>query len=288
MNVVLTGATGYIGSAVLARLLDAGHEVTAIVRSESSFAAASRAGASAIVLDVTDTAAFAAILRDADAAIHTASPGDASSAAFDDAVIDAVISAFAGSSKPYLHTGGVWSWGSTANVTEAGPIDAPAIVAWRSAGQARVLEADIAANIVSPAVVYGNGAGIPAIISASEKNADGSVDLIGSGDQHWTTVHVDDLADLYVRVLESGRSKETYLAASGANPTVREITAAAFGPEVALTPQTVDAANARFGEAFAEALLLDQQATGAKAKADLAWVPTRPTLVEELAGVLAR
>lgn len=280
MHVVLTGATGFIGSAVLTRLIDAGHSVTAVVRSEKSRDAAAGAGASAVVLDVADTGALAEVLRGADAAIHTASPGDATSPAVDDAVIDAAFEAFAGSTKPFILTGGVWSWGSSADIAETSPVDAPAIVAWRSSGQARVLSGEIAGNVVAPAVVYGNGAGIPAIIAATEV-VNGTANLIGSGDQHWTTVHVDDLADLYLLVLESGVRGETYLGASGANPTVRELTAAALGSSVALEPQSTDATRARFGDAFADALLLDQQATGAKAKA-LGWVPTRPSLVSEL------
>lgn len=110
MRIILTGGTGFIGSAVLRRLLEAGHEVTATVRSESS-ASKLPQDAAAVVGDLTDltwtTKQFAA----ADAVISAASPGDESSAAFGRAVADAAVAALAGTGTPYVQTGGIWDWG---------------------------------------------------------------------------------------------------------------------------------------------------------------------------------
>ena len=72
MRIVLTGATGYIGSSVLAALVARGHDVIAPVRSEASAATATNAGASAVVGDITDPGWFTPLLHDADAAIHRA------------------------------------------------------------------------------------------------------------------------------------------------------------------------------------------------------------------------
>ena len=70
---------------------------------------------------------------DADGAIHTASPGDATSADLDSAVADAVIDAFAGTGKPYLQISGLWIYGANRSITEESPFDAPALVAWKVA-----------------------------------------------------------------------------------------------------------------------------------------------------------
>jgi uncharacterized protein YbjT (DUF2867 family) len=100
MKVVLTGATGFIGSHVLTELLEHGHSVTALVRDAPHADTVTDRGATATVVDLYDRAAVVGVLSDADAAIHTASPGDATSADLDSAVADAAIEAFAGSGKP--------------------------------------------------------------------------------------------------------------------------------------------------------------------------------------------
>src|SRR6476469_8376280 len=108
MDVVLTAATGFIGSHVLADLCKHGHEVTALVRHDAQAEAVAARGATPVVVDLYDRPAVARLLGRAGGAIHTASPGDATSANLDSAVVDAVIEAFAGTDKPYLHVSGMW------------------------------------------------------------------------------------------------------------------------------------------------------------------------------------
>src|SRR6202012_2325804 len=102
MKVVLTGATGFIGSHVLPELLKHGHEVTALVRDDAQADIVAARGATPAVADLYDRPAVTKLLGRADGAIHTASPGDATSANLDSAVVDAVIDAFGGTGKPYL------------------------------------------------------------------------------------------------------------------------------------------------------------------------------------------
>ena len=90
-NVALTGATGFIGSHVLTELQAHGHDVTALVRDEEQAAIVADRGATPVVVDLYDRPALVSLLRQADGAIHTASPGDATSAALDAAVVDAAI-----------------------------------------------------------------------------------------------------------------------------------------------------------------------------------------------------
>ncbi len=277
MKILLTGATGYIGSAVLAALHDHGHDVVAPVRSARSLDAVQGAGARGILGDATDAAWLTALLADVDGAVHAAAPGDGTAAEFDGRMVDAVLAAFSGTAKPYVHTGGIWTWGAGAELRDDDAPHPPALTAWRPAIEARVLTSGLAASVLSPGVVYGHGRGLAGLVTTPD--ADGRVRLIGDGAQHWTTVHVDDLAELYVRVLESGRALGRMLGVSGVNPTVREIAEAARPLEV--VSETPEESRARLGEAFADALLLDQQAVGDKAR-ELGWAPARPSLVEEL------
>ena len=276
MKILLTGGTGFIGSAVLDQLVGSGHRVTAVVRNQKSSLQVQDAGATGIIGDLFDPKWLAAELRGHDAAIHTAAGSDGRDAALNDSVIDAVIAAFGGTTKPFIHTGGIWAYGNNHAITEASPFDSPALTSWRPAGEQRLLESGVKASVVQPGIVYGYGKGIPAMIAGSAQG--GTVPLIGTGEQRWTTVHVDDLADLYVRVLEQAPGGRTYIGASGHNPTVREL-GEALGHEVA--PESPDATVERLG-GFGEALLLDQQASGTRARSELGWQPTRPSLVEEL------
>ncbi|MDQ1726627.1 MAG: hypothetical protein QOK14_672, partial [Frankiaceae bacterium] len=204
---------------------------------------------------------------------------------FDKAAATAAAAAFEGSGKPYVHTSGVWVYGSGDDITEDTPFDAPAITAWREQVERIALATKGArVSIVVPAIVYGEGKGIPNVLAQAPRNADGALVLVGDGSQHWATVHVDDLADLYVRVLTAGRDGSYYIGAS-ASPTVRELGEAASrsSGSGAVVADTVEGTRARLGEAFADALLMSQQASGARARTELGWTPESPSLTDELA-----
>lgn len=272
MKILLTGGTGYVGSHVLDHLLAAGHDVTAVVRSEES-AGRLRAGRP-LVGDLFDDLWLTNELKEYDAAVHTAAGSDGHDDELDAAIIEAAERSFSGSDKRLLLTGGIWTYGSGDAIVETDPPNPPAITAWRLAGEAAVLAADYHGNVIQPGIVYGYGQGLPTLVVATAN--DGT--SIGDGTQHWATVHVDDLADLYVLVLEQAPPHEAYIAASGVNPTTLELARAVNPDAVAGTAQ---AAAERLGAPLAEALLLDQQSEAAKAKA-LGWHPSRPTLVELL------
>lgn len=279
MHVLLTGGTGFVGSAVLTALIAAGHEVTAVVRSVDAAAKVSAKGATAAIHPLPDTAWLTEQLKSSDGAIHNATPDDGTGPPFDDSVIDAVVAAFAGTDKPYVHTGGIWVYGSAADITESTPINAPVITAWREEREQRILSSGVKASVVAPGIVYGYGKGIPNTISQAPRSDDGALHLVGSGDQHWTTVHVDDLADLFVSVLEKAPGGEIYIGASGQNPTVRELGQAVVGPDGTVEAEELDVTRERLSGPFADALFLDQEATAAKAA--FGWNPHRPSLVEE-------
>lgn len=284
MNVALTGATGFIGSHILSELQEHGHEVTGLVRDDPETIAA-RGGTPAVV-DLYDPAALVSLLRDADAAIHTASPGDETSADLDAAVADAAIEAFAGTGKPYLHISGVWIYGDNTSISEESPFKAPALVAWKQPIERRIVDATgMRGVVIVSSVAYGDGGGaLPGLLLGSPRDDDGNLVMIGSGQQHWSTVHVADLANFFRRVLEDDSARGYYIVGDGLNPTVTELTeaaAVALGAPGAV-PGSDEEARARLGDYFAELVLLDQGTLAAKARDELGWQPTHPGLVDEL------
>jgi nucleoside-diphosphate-sugar epimerase len=285
MKVALTGATGYIGSHVLTELQEHGHEVTPLVRGDTQADIVAARGAKAAVADLYDRAAVASLLEDADGAIHTASPGDATAADLDSAVAGAAIDAFTGTGKPYLHISGLWVYGASTSITEESPFHAPALVAWKEPIERRVLGAtSMRGAVIVASTAYGDGGGgIPGVLLASPRDDAGNLIMIGAGQQHWSTVHVADLADAFRHVLEDGFARGRYIVGNGENPTVAELTeaaAVAVGAPGAI-PGSEDEARARLGGYFAEVLLLDQGTDAAKARAELGWYPSHPTLTDE-------
>jgi nucleoside-diphosphate-sugar epimerase len=285
MNVALTGATGFIGSHVLTELQKYGHEVTALVRDDSQADIVATRGAAPIVVDLYDRPAVVSALRTADGAIHTASPGDATSANLDAAVADAAIEAFAGTGKPYLQISGAWVYGNNLAISEESPMNAPALVAWRQPIERRVLDAaDMRGVVIVSGVAYGDGGGgVPGVLLGSPRDDAGNLIMLGTGQQHWSTVHAADLADFFRRVLENDSARGYYVIGNGANSTVAELTeaaAVAVGAPGAVAGSDEEA-RTRLGEYFAEVLLLDQSTTAAKARTELDWHPSHPGLVEE-------
>jgi nucleoside-diphosphate-sugar epimerase len=285
MNVALTGATGFIGSHVLAELQKHGHEVTALVRDDAQADIVATRGATPIVVDLYDRPAVVSALRTADGAVHTASPGDATSANLDAAVADAAIEAFAGTGKPYLHISGAWVYGNNLAISEESPMNAPALVAWRQPIERRVLDAaDMRGVVIVSGVAYGDGGGgVPGVLLGSPRDDAGNLIMLGTGRQHWSTVHAADLADFFRRVLENGSARGYYVVGNGANSTVAELTeaaAVAVGAPGAIAGSDEEA-RTRLGDYFAEVLLLDQSTTAAKARTELDWYPSHPGLVEE-------
>src|SRR5438034_5812261 len=141
MKVALTGATGFIGSHVLTELREHGHEVTALLRDQAQADAVAARAANRTVVDLYDRPAVASLLSQADAAIHTASPGDATSADMDSAVADAVVDAFDGTGKAYIQISGLWVYGANSAISEESPFDAPAMVSWKEPIERRALGA---------------------------------------------------------------------------------------------------------------------------------------------------
>jgi len=285
MKVALTGPTGFIGSHLLTELQDHGHEVIALVRDDSQAGAVAGAGVTAVVADLNDTSALAGVLTEVDGAVHAASPGDETAAALDSSVVDAVIQAFDGTGKPYLHITGVWVYGANPSITEDSPFNPPAMVAWKVPIAQRVLDASgIRGIVIAPGVAFGDGGGgVPGVLLGSPRDDDGNLIMLGTGEQHWPSVHVADLADFFRRALEDDSARGSYVVSDGVNPTVAELTdaAAVAAGAPGAVPGSEDEARERLGDYFGEVLLLDQSTDGSRARSELGWRPSHMGLVDE-------
>jgi nucleoside-diphosphate-sugar epimerase len=285
MRVALTGATGFIGSHVLAELRDHGHEVITLVRDDAQADVVAGRGATPTVVDLYDRPAVVSVLSAADGAIHTASPGDATSADLDSAAVDAAIEAFTGTGKPYIHISGTWVYGNNTSISEESTFKSPAFVSWREPIERRLLDAtDMRGVVIVSSVAYGDGAGgIPGLLLGSPRDDAGNLIMLGTGQQHWSTVHVADLADFFRRALEDASASGYYVVGNGVNSTVAELTEAAAVAAGApgAVPGSDQEARGRLGEYFADVLLLDQGTEAAKARAELGWSPSHPGLVDE-------
>ncbi|MFJ8623792.1 NAD-dependent epimerase/dehydratase family protein [Kitasatospora sp. NPDC093550] len=287
MKVLLTGATGYIGTAVTEHLTAAGHQVVALTRSTES--RPGRGWHARIAGDTADPASLVgAVTPDIEAVIHLAPPsGDAD---VDTAVIEALATPLRGTGRPFVYTSGVWVLGATGEAQEVGedtptnPID---IVGYRPRIEQRVLaEAaeGVRATVVRPGIVYGRGGGIPAIL-VDRARKQGAPEYYGEEGVRWPTVHVDDLAELFVAAVERAEAGTVWHGVGESAVPVRDLARAAGQVAgVPADPQVLAAGEAAevFGPLFADALALDQSVSGAAARTALGWRPVRPGAVAEL------
>jgi nucleoside-diphosphate-sugar epimerase len=285
MRIFLTGATGYIGAAVLDTLVRAGHEVTALVRDPQKGARVSGRGAHPIVGNLADPDSFRPALDAQDGYIHTAYDA-AGGPAIERAALDAIIAAArrprtARSSAPakrfIIHTSGLWVLGATAApATEDSPINPLPLVSWRSAHEQLVLAAagpNLRTIVVRPGIVYGGGHGIIGELLKSASN--GLVRVIGDGNNRWPLIYDRDLADLYARLVADETAEGIYHANDEGDERVNDIVSA-ISPYLPVRPDVrhvpLEEARNKMG-AFADALALDQVVRSVRARA-LGWNPT--------------
>ena len=286
MKVFVTGATGYVGSAVAQALLAVGNRVSGLARSEEAARKLEEVGVEAVRGSLADANAIIESARSAGAVIHTASTGDANASQADGLALDAILDGLNGTNKPFLYTSGIWVIGDTRGTVadEDTPLAPTPLVAWRPAHEQRALTEAGHGIVIRPGVVYGQGGGM-IVGMVSQAQAAGTVRYVGTGEQHWTVIHVEDLAALYVLALETAPPESLFLAANDETPTVREIAQAvseAAGIPGQTQPWPLEEARQALGP-FADALALDQKATSRKARQTLGWEPTAPTLFADLA-----
>lgn len=296
MRIFLTGATGYIGSAVLDALVRAGHEVTALVRDPEKAELISHRGVQGVVGELSKGRSYAAAAEACDAIIHTAFEHSKRGQTVDKQAIDNLLAAAgkrvaAGKSAAFVYTSGVWVLGDTqGQATEDAPVKPTGLVAWRPEHERVVLErglSGVRTAVVRPGVVYGGSRGIVGDMLKDALN--GLVRVVGEGRNHWSCVYDRDLADLYVRIAVNPDASGIFHANDEADERVVDIVdaiarQAKMRPDVRHVP--IEEARAKMGP-YADALALDQIVRSPRARA-LGWAPTLhsvsanvPRLLEE-------
>lgn len=276
MKVFVTGGSGYIGQATIKALVRRDIQVSALVRSEESAAVVNGLGAAAVHGTLTDTALLTEAARAADGIIHLGQHAGPDSADVDRAAAEALQDG--AGPGPYVHTGGVWVYGDTDGVVdEDAPLSPPRLTAWRLENEKRVLARAATGErpvVVMPGVVFGHSAGLVETFYAEPGRSDGAVPCIGDGANHWSVVHVDDVAELYALAL-AAPAGSVYAGTIDVYPTAAEIGDAvsrAIGRPGAVRRLSLAEAEERMGP-IARAFALDQRITGARARRELGWAP---------------
>lgn len=286
MRILIIGATGYLGQGIAAELLARKHVVSGIARSDEARDQLELDGIEAIRGDVADAARLGAIARDHDAVIFAVQLRDKNPVAIERAAHAAIFEALAGTGKTFMHTSGVWAYGSTgSNVAdEQSPPNATPLVAERPATDAAVLAAaqrGLRTLVIRAGLVYGAGRGIPAMLLSSVKERR-VVTYVGDGKNHWAMIHRHDLALLFALAIEKTDASGLFNAVDDTYYDVRTIAdAAARGAGVRAESWPLEQARSVLGP-FADALVLDQHISNARAKSILGWSAAAPTIIQEL------
>jgi nucleoside-diphosphate-sugar epimerase len=283
LRVFVTGATGYLGSAIALRLARAGHAVTGMVRERARAAALEAAGIQVWSGDLGDVRALLVPLKSCDAVVHAAiDPADREGG--DAHAIEAVrLAAQDGRLRRFLYTSGVWVHGDTggAIADERSPLAAAEIVRWRPAHENRVLDLadhELHTVVLRPGMVYGECRGTFGDWF-DEAAARGTISYPGDGDQHWGTAHRDDVAEAFRLALESGPAGARYLLVDPSRHTVRELAEAAARAAGATAVPSGRETPAGTDPRAAAAMRMDQCFTAAHARQALGWRPAHASFV---------
>lgn len=290
MRIFVTGGSGYIGRAVVAELRRRGHHVAVLARSTAAAEPVRALGAEVVHGSLESLDVIELAMREHDVTIHAAGITSPETVALESRFID-TLGAEAPDDHAVVYTSGAWVYGDRGDavIDEDAPLKPLPIVAWRPAHEERVLalrERGIRAVVIRPTVVYGEGGGIVGRLVASAKP--GPVRVVGDGNNRWSTVRVDALAELYAAAAEQPEATGIYNAVNGAPVPYVEIARAASragGGDGSIEHLTFENARAAMG-GFAEALAMDLQVSAAKAERELGWKPHRPTVLEELANTV--
>ena len=277
MKVFLTGGSGYIGSAVAIALKKAGHDVRALVRSEAKGKALHQAGVKLVVGDLKDPGGYSAAAWGCAAFVHTAIDYGKDTSALDAKTVQAAKDLLRGQvGGTFIYTSGCWIYGSTGDdpVDENSTIKPIRASEWRVPHEKQALalaDDGIRSVVVRPAIVYGGvRGGIPAMFFKGAPT-------VGDGANKWPMVHIDDLGELYVRLVERAPARSVWNAVDASRLTQREIAEAA---SKTAGKDGVKSAKPD-GTPFQEALSISQVLSSEKARNELEWRPRHESFTGE-------
>jgi nucleoside-diphosphate-sugar epimerase len=286
MKVFVTGASGFIGSAVVRELMDAGHEVTGLARSEASAKAISEAGAEVLMGVLEDIDVLKKGASQAEGIIHTAFIHDftqyAKASETDKAAIHAMGEAISGTNKPLVVTAGILGLPKTGEyITE----ESRAINSPRDSEAAALTLATqgINASVIRlPPSVHDKGdkGFVPFIIHQAQKN--GVSAYPAGGLNNWPAVHRSDAAKLFRLALEKAEKGALYNAIGETGVQVKTI-AELIGSKMNLPIVSVEGdALAKHFEWMSKFIGFDSPATGFKTQEALGWQPAHIGLLEDM------
>lgn len=282
MHVFVTGATGWVGSAVVAELTGAGHQVTALVRSPEKAATLAGTGAKIVHATLDDLDVLRQTAAAADAVIHTAFNHDfskfAENAEQDRRVIEALGSALVRSSRPLLVTSGLAGLARGRPATETDQPDATSPRKSEAAAQALAARGVRVGVVRLAPSVHGLGdhGFIPIVIRAAR--AQGVSAYLGEGLNCWSGVHRLDAARVYRLALERGVTEPVYHAVADERIPFKDI-AAVIGRQLGLPVESRGPEHFGWFARFAGA---DMAASSERTRKLLGWNPTGPSLLADL------
>lgn len=289
MRVFVTGATGFIGSAIVAELINAGHQVLGMARSDEGARALMAAGAQVHRGNLEDLESLRSGAAKADGVIHTAFDHNFSDFAAncekDRRAIEALGAALAGSNRPLVITSGT-GMGSAApgqpatedvfNANHSNPRSASELAG------AAVSEAGVNVSVMRLPQVHNTlkqGLITPLIELTRRK---GVAAYVGDGSNRWPAAHVLDVARLYRLALEKQEAGSRYHAVAEEGVPVRAIVEIiGRGLKVPVVAMSGDEVAAHFGW-LAMFTGLDLPASSAQTRERLQWHPTGPGLIADL------
>jgi nucleoside-diphosphate-sugar epimerase len=286
MRIFVTGATGWVGSAIVNDLIGAGHQVLGLARSEKGAQALRAAGAAIQRGSLADIASLRSGAAQADAVIHTAFNHDfstfAANCAEDQRAIEAIGTALEGSARPLLVTSGVALLAPGRTATEEDAPNSSFPRKSESATSALVARGIRAASVRLPPSVHGHGdhGFVPILIGIAR--AKGVSAYVGDGRNRWPAVHRLDAAPVYRRALEHFAPGVRFHAIAEEGVPFKAI-AEVIGrrlniPVVSKSPEE---AAEHFGW-FAMFAGLDAAASSVRTRAQLHWQPNQPGLIADL------
>ncbi|HEY1652934.1 MAG TPA: SDR family oxidoreductase [Acidimicrobiales bacterium] len=296
MRVFVTGASGHIGSALVSDLIEGGHEVVGLARSDESALALKELGAEVQRGDLDDLEGLAAAAAAADGVAHlaykhdvafTGEPSDFIRAAtFDLEAVQAIGAALEGSDKPFVITSGtlllamaaLGRMGTEADALESGPrIDSENVTIARADRGVRSSVIRLSPLVHSTLDHHGFAHQLIARARTTGVSA-----YVGEGSNRWPAVHTLDAAHLYRLALESAPAGSRLHGVGDEGVPVRQI-AEVIGRQLDLPVVSIDPgdATAQFGS-LATFVQLDNPTSNALTRELLQWEPTRPGLIEDL------
>ena len=284
MHVFVTGATGWVGSAVVQELIGAGHQVTGLARNPDRAVALSAAGATVCLGTLDDLSLLRRQAAAADAVIHTAFNHDfskyAENAQQDRRVIDAMGNALLGSTKPLIVTAGVAGVapGRVLLETDRTPQNSPNPRRSEAAALAVAEQGVRSATVRLAPSVHGAGdyGFVPLLVRLARDT--GVSAYVGDGMNRWPGVHRLDAAQLYRLAVEHGAAAPVYHAIADEGVAFKDI-AQVIGDQLGIPVESRE--RAHFGW-FADFASADMPASSARTRSVLGWRPTGPDLLSDV------